>query len=72
MDVGSYEMLIFNRWGQLVYRSDSPNRPWDGKMSNGKPALQGVYIYRLEIKGNISVDKEDFKSPQPGTLTLIC
>lgn len=35
---------ILNRWGQLVFQSDSPDFFWDGKI-NGLSAEEGVYFY---------------------------
>lgn len=42
---------IFNRWGQLVYRLDSPNQKWDGTLNNGSAASDGTYFYILNAKG---------------------
>jgi gliding motility-associated-like protein len=64
--VGSegYDFLIYDRWGQLIYRSGNPDDAWDGKF-NGQYVPQGVYVYLLmfrdalgrprQIKGNVAV-----------------
>lgn len=64
--VGSegYEFLVYNRWGQLIYRTNDPNDAWNGTY-NGEYVPQGVYVYLLrfrnalnqprQIKGNIAV-----------------
>lgn len=49
LNVNSFNMLIFNRWGQMVYSTDSFFRPWDGFMSNGDPSPEGLYTYQIEI-----------------------
>lgn len=49
LNVNSFNMLIFNRWGQIVYSTDSFFRPWDGFMSNGDPSPEGLYTYQIEI-----------------------
>ena len=48
--VASIEMLIYNRWGILVYEtslsnpdSNSPEPHWDGNTSSGKECQTGVY-----------------------------
>jgi gliding motility-associated-like protein len=51
-------MLIFNRWGQVVFeKKDFPaNDPavgWDGTI-NGKPAPVDVYVYTIEVICNNS------------------
>lgn len=43
-----YEMVIYNRWGQEVFHSTSPDEYWDGK-ANGKRLPPGSYIVHLRI-----------------------
>lgn len=43
----NYEMLIFDRWGQLVFVSRHPEYGWDGRI-NGNPAPQGTYSYSIK------------------------
>lgn len=50
LNVTSFDMLIFNRWGQLIYKTDSFFRPWDGSDPNGDPAQDGLYSYLIKIK----------------------
>ncbi|HYG51622.1 MAG TPA: nidogen-like domain-containing protein [Flavobacteriales bacterium] len=39
-------LKIFNRWGTLVYESDSYQNNWDGT-KDGTPVAEGVYYYEL-------------------------
>ena len=48
--ISSMEVLIFNRWGTMVYAIDSPNGYWDGKTSSGD-APDGTYFFMLTAKG---------------------
>lgn len=41
-----FQMLIFDRWGRLVYSSNDPDSPWDGFI-NGQAAPIGTYVYRI-------------------------
>jgi gliding motility-associated-like protein len=50
LDVSSYNMSIYNRWGQKVFENDSYNKPWNGLDKNGKPAPEGVYVYAIKVK----------------------
>lgn len=43
------ELLIFNRFGQLVYNHDNPAQGWDGKQG-GKYAPADTYVFRLKIR----------------------
>ncbi|MBC7696167.1 MAG: gliding motility-associated C-terminal domain-containing protein [Burkholderiales bacterium] len=42
------ELLIFDRWGELIFKSDETKKGWDGTYKNilCKP---GVYIYKANI-----------------------
>ena len=62
---GDYELLVYSRWGQLIFRSTNPNTGWDGQ-SNGKPVEMAVYTYRLSYKNLLG--KEEVKT---GTVTVV-
>ena len=38
-----YEMEIFNRWGQSIFKSE--NTPWDAEN-----VVQGLYLYKIRLK----------------------
>ena len=39
------EMLIYNRYGELVFHCQGVDCQWDGRDMNGKPCPQGAYAY---------------------------
>lgn len=44
----SFNMQVFNRWGQLLFETSSlDGAGWDGTY-NGKPQPQGVYVYVID------------------------
>jgi len=43
--VDRIELSIFNRWGQMVYKTTDPDIRWDGTGLNGKELSDGVYHY---------------------------
>ncbi|MBK8582119.1 MAG: gliding motility-associated C-terminal domain-containing protein [Flavobacteriales bacterium] len=45
-------MTIFDRWGHVVYESESMDQPWDGKVNGGADAVSGVYVYLYRAKGH--------------------
>lgn len=45
----SFSMLIYNRWGGIVYESDSFNKPWNGNDNSGNPAQEGSYVYKINV-----------------------
>lgn len=48
-----YEILVFNRWGQMLYKSTNLSDPnWDGKYKS-KFVPTGTYLYVINTKGRI-------------------
>ncbi|MBX7124941.1 MAG: PKD domain-containing protein [Cyclobacteriaceae bacterium] len=46
--VTQFEMMIFNRWGQLLFQSNNPQQGWDGYF-NGQLCEQDVYVYKISV-----------------------
>ena len=61
----TYEMIIFNRWGEKMFETTDLSRGWDGNYL-GKPAQDGVYVYKM-----IVTSLEDKVFQYNGTFTLI-
>ena len=47
-DLVSYEMKIFDRYGQEVFASKVPDEGWNGK-KGGKNLPQGAYVYQIRV-----------------------
>jgi gliding motility-associated-like protein len=46
--VSSYRLQIFNRWGDLIFETNDPERPWLGEVHDGDYHAQNeVYQYRI-------------------------
>ncbi|NOQ28449.1 MAG: PKD domain-containing protein [Bacteroidales bacterium] len=45
----SYEMYIYNRWGELIFTTKDLDAGWNGKM-NGDYAKPDVYVWKAEGK----------------------
>ncbi|MBL7939021.1 MAG: gliding motility-associated C-terminal domain-containing protein [Flavobacteriales bacterium] len=46
--ITDYEMMVFDRWGQLVYSTDDPYKAWQGSYQNGGEVLKSdVYAFRI-------------------------
>ena len=52
-----YDLLVFNRWGEIVFQSKDIKDEWDGTL-NGKDCPQGLYGYRIVYKGKKTSFKE--------------
>ena len=67
-DVYSFDMTIYNRWGQLVNYSQNVAFGWDGFI-NGEPAAEGVYYFVVEYKDFVVVDAD--RQLTRGSFTLV-
>ncbi len=63
--INSFDLQIFNRWGELLFQSSDKNIGWDGT-SKGAPMPNGTYVYRANI-----TDFMDNKIVKSGSLVLI-
>ena len=45
-DKYQYELLIFNRWGEIIFQSRDPEEGWDGRYAN-QNADQAAYIWKI-------------------------
>lgn len=63
--VKEYRLLIFNRWGQLVFESETPYEGWDGTF-NGAPANPDTYVYKCNF-----IDFRNRKHERRGHFNLI-
>lgn len=44
--VTEYQMMVFNRWGQLLFETRDPDLGWDGYFQ-GRLCQQDVYVYKI-------------------------
>jgi gliding motility-associated-like protein len=47
--VKEFEMMIFNRWGELIFKTNDPVNGWNGK-SKGEDVPIGDYMYTIKLK----------------------
>jgi gliding motility-associated-like protein len=48
--ISDFNMLVFDRWGQVVFETNDPYTPWLGSYRNGGTILStGVYAYRIRF-----------------------
>jgi len=47
--INSFEMNIFNRWGNRVYSTNDITAGWDGSFNGGRSANPGVYVYSISV-----------------------
>ena len=57
-NMGEFKLLIFNRFGQIIFSTNSPLEYWDGNFQ-GKPAQEGLYLWKVVAK---TIYGEDFRA----------
>jgi gliding motility-associated-like protein len=55
--IEDYSFEIYNRWGELIFQSNTLNEKWNGKY-NDKECQDDIYVWKLKYR---SVDKIDTK-----------
>lgn len=53
VDIYDFQLLIFNRWGEVIWESNDPAARWDGTY-NGTRVQQGVYTWTIRTKDVIN------------------
>ncbi len=48
-DYVNNELVVFNRWGDVVYEAKPYSNDWGGTNQNGKPLPEGTYYYILRL-----------------------
>ncbi|HSV87273.1 MAG TPA: PKD domain-containing protein [Bacteroidales bacterium] len=64
--IDQYVLEIYNRWGELIFRSEDPDVGWNG-FYRDKPAPMGVYVWKVRYTC-FGTDRRETKS---GDVTLI-
>ncbi|HEU4470609.1 MAG TPA: gliding motility-associated C-terminal domain-containing protein [Flavisolibacter sp.] len=62
----SGELLVYNRWGQVVFRTRDLSKPWNGSL-NGKSLSSEVFVYIVQYRFR----DDPTLLTQKGTITLI-
>lgn len=58
---------VFDRWGNMVYVTNDPLKPWNGKSNQGSIASpQDVYVYRIRL-----ADSSGTSHLYKGTVTIV-
>jgi gliding motility-associated-like protein len=63
--ISTFNLQIFNRWGEKVFETTTLENSWDGSFK-GKKMDTGVFIYKAD---GVSIDGQSFKLK--GNITLI-
>jgi gliding motility-associated-like protein len=62
--VEEYHLMVFNRWGSLLFESNDPEMLWDGQYE-GEACAEGTYFSVLSIK------QGNYQEQLDGTIQLV-
>lgn len=65
IDATDYSLMVFSRWGEVVFETKDPNEGWDGTYK-GNGVQMGVYTYVLQFRNT-----ENKLIVKRGTVTLL-
>ena len=61
----NYKMMIFNRWGELIFETENPDLGWDG-MYRGVMSQTDVYVWKIR-----TLDHKKLPHEYIGNVTLL-
>ncbi|MFM7662012.1 MAG: gliding motility-associated C-terminal domain-containing protein [Bacteroidota bacterium] len=67
IESNNYNLLIFNRWGQVIFESTNLDYGWDGRIqSTGFDAMNDTFMYQVQV-----IDANGIKISKKGFVSLI-
>jgi gliding motility-associated-like protein len=63
--IKSYSLRVFNRWGEILFETNDPNKVWNGSYKD-ELVFEGVYCYLIECR-----DTNDMRHTLKGTITVL-
>ncbi len=66
--IKTYTLMIFDRWGELIFQSDNLEKGWDGtfKGKGGEIVQEGVYVWKVQLR-----DEKNNEHDFDGTVSVI-
>jgi gliding motility-associated-like protein len=50
-EITEFNMMIFNRWGEMIFQTNDIQKGWDGSAKNSSSVAQdGVYVYKIMVR----------------------
>ena len=53
-DPYNYHLMIFNRWGELIFESYNAAVGWNGTYADNGLVVDEVYVWKIEFKETMS------------------
>jgi gliding motility-associated-like protein len=58
-DPYDFHLMIFNRWGELIFESFNADIGWDGTYGDGGLVQDGVYVWKINFKESMTDKKHE-------------
>ncbi len=59
IDKNTFNLKIYNRWGEVMWESNNPDLPWDGTY-NGSVVPEGSYVWKASARDAVNDGKHEF------------
>jgi len=66
IDTDNFTLIIYDRWGEIIWQTNDLFAKWKGFVKEGKKAPVGTYVWKVQCK-----DFEGVEHEKAGTVTLI-
>lgn len=61
IELESYDMFIYDRWGKIVWQTGNFSKKWDGtNMFSGKEVPVGTYVYLIKFREFADLDRHEY------------
>lgn len=59
IDINSYLLIIYDRWGNAIFETNNYGLGWDGKLKDGTLLNPDIYSYHITYNTNLGIAKEE-------------
>ena len=59
VDMNTYNLLVYDRWGNQVFETNDYEEGWDGKLKNGSLLPPDIYSYQIIYNTNLGEEKKE-------------
>ena len=66
-DPMDYELMIFNRWGEMIWSTNLLEKGWNGTKNDAEILQEDVYVWKLNVRDAVTNEKRTYK----GHITLL-
>jgi gliding motility-associated-like protein len=55
-DVNNYEFVIYNRWGEMFFKTTNTKEGWNGRYK-GRQSPDGVYLWKIRYTNHLEINE---------------